>query len=92
MDTPSAITLPERIGKYQIVRQIGLGGMGEVWLATDPLGSQVAVKKGGRDARLSDREMKRFMQEAKALSLIQHRNICRIYGVEIHENIPYMVM
>ena len=70
----------DRIGVYRVVREIGRGGMGEVWLAEDTrLGRPVAIKflTPGRDA--SDKRFQRFQEEARAASALNHPNIVTIY-------------
>ena len=71
-----------RLGRYEIHSQLGLGGMGEVYLARDrELERMVAVKVLPVEAA-SDRErMNRFIQEAKAASALNHPNIITIYEV-----------
>ena len=72
-----------RLGNYEIVAQIGAGGMGEVYRARDPkLARDVAIKVlpkeffEGEDARL------RFDREAKLLASLNHPNIAAIYSFE----------
>jgi serine/threonine-protein kinase len=72
----------QAIGHYQILRMIGKGGMGEVWLAQDTkLDRYVAVKllpaRFTGDANL----VRRFVQEAKAASSLNHPNILTIYEI-----------
>jgi serine/threonine protein kinase/tetratricopeptide (TPR) repeat protein len=78
-------------GHYEIVRQIGAGGMGEVYLAEDPrLERKVALKvlpaAFARDAA----RMRRFVQEAKAASALNHPNILTIYETGEFENKNYI--
>ena len=62
-------------GPYVLESRIGAGGMGEVWKARDTrLGRTVAIK------RLID-QLDRFEQEARAISALNHPNICQIYDV-----------
>jgi TolB-like protein/tRNA A-37 threonylcarbamoyl transferase component Bud32 len=65
-----------KLGPYEIVSQIGAGGMGSVWKAHDPrLNRDVAIKVS--DARFSER----FGREARAVAALNHPNICQIYDV-----------
>lgn len=65
-----------RLGPYEILTQIGAGGMGEVWKARDMrLNRMVAVK------RLGAEHMARFEQEARAIAALNHVNICQIHDL-----------
>ena len=80
-DSP-AVAVGRTIGAYKITRQIGRGGMGEVYLAQDTrLGRRVALKM--LPARFtSDKErLRRFQQEARAASALNHPNIITIHEV-----------
>jgi serine/threonine protein kinase len=72
-----------RLGPYEITALIGIGGMGEVYRATDTnLGRQVAIKVLP-DAVASDAErLSRFDREAKTLAALNHPNITQIHGLE----------
>jgi len=78
-----ALTPGTRLGVYDITAQIGAGGMGEVYRATDTtLGRQVAIKILP-DAFASDPErLARFEREAKTLASLNHPHIAAIYGFE----------
>ncbi len=66
----------EQLGHYKIVSMIGKGGMGEVYLGTDTrLGRSVAIKVSSRE--FNDR----FEREARAISTLNHPNICTLYDV-----------
>ena len=71
-----ALPVGARLGPYEIAVQIGVGGMGEVYRATDiNLGRQVAIKVLP-DAFASDAErLARFDREAKTLAALNHPNI-----------------
>ena len=73
------------IGRYEICSQLGAGGMGEVYLAHDPkLDRKVALKVLHPDVvadKSSDR-VRRFVQEAKAASALNHPNILTIYEID----------
>ena len=84
----------KRIGRYLLRRQLGEGGMGEVWLAeqTEPIRRRVAVKiiKAGMDTRAV---VSRFESERQVLALLDHPNIARVYDAGATENgRPYFVM
>jgi eukaryotic-like serine/threonine-protein kinase len=82
------------IGPYHLVRRIGEGGMGEVWLAEqkDPVRRRVALKliRGG----LSTREtMARFDSERQALALMEHPAIAKVFDAgATPQGAPYFVM
>ena len=75
----------KKIGRYEICSQIGAGGMGEVYLANDTkLDRKVALKILPSDvveAKSGDR-VRRFVQEAKAASALNHPNILTIYEID----------
>ncbi len=85
--------LLKSIGRYEILRPLGSGGMGKVYLAKDPMLERfVAVKmisvaiSDHRDAQT------RFYREALALARLEHRNICHVYDIGDHYGQPYIVM
>ena len=82
-----ALSFPTRktLGRYEICSQLGAGGMGEVYLAHDPkLDRKVAIKilpTDVVDSQAGDR-VRRFVQEAKAASALNHPNILTIYEID----------
>ena len=80
------------IGQYEVVRLIGEGGMGRVFLARDPmLDRHVAVKVLSSAAPLGE-EVARFEREAKALAALDHPNILSIHEFGRVGATPYVVM
>ena len=71
------------IGHYEIKAQLGAGGMGEVYLATDTrLDRQVAIKALPAHLATDPDRLARFQREAKVLASLNHPNIAQIYGIE----------
>jgi eukaryotic-like serine/threonine-protein kinase len=79
-----------RINQYEMIKMIGEGGMGTVYLARDlRLGRRVAIKF----LQSNQRELtQRFLVEARATARCQHENIVVIYEVGEHAAAPYMVL
>lgn len=74
---------PANIGPYQIVRELGRGGMGEVFLARDTrLDRQVAIKALPAHLAQDPDRLARFQREAKVLASLNHPGIGAIYGLE----------
>ncbi len=72
-----------RLGSYEIVSPLGVGGMGEVYRATDTkLGRDVAIKVIPESFAADPDRMARFNREAQILASLNHPNIAAIYGVE----------
>src|SRR5690348_18466238 len=79
---PLSFAARKRIGRYEIYSQLGAGGMGEVYLAQDTkLDRKVALKVLSHDLTDQDR-VRRFVQEAKAASALNHPNILTIYEID----------
>src|SRR5437016_9777294 len=78
-----SITAGTKLGRYEIRSQLGAGGMGEVYLAKDTkLDRKVALKILPADVATHPDRMKRFVQEAKAASALNHPNIITIYEID----------
>jgi hypothetical protein len=89
------LAVPARLGRYRVLRPLGAGGMGAVYLADDPeLGRPVAVKvpqfAGPPQAQATARQ--RFLREARAAAAVRHPHVCPIYDVGEHVGTPYVVM
>ena len=87
----------EKIGKYQIIEELGKGAMGVVYKAFDPdINREVAIKTIRIHMISEDLEkeeiMKRFLREAQAAGKLQHPNIITIYDIGRENNMAYIVM
>src|SRR3989440_897186 len=72
----------QTIGHYRVLEQLGAGGMGEVYLAEDArLGRKVALKMLPAYLTTEDERVRRFQQEARAASALNHPNIITIYEI-----------
>ena len=83
----------EKIGKYEIVAELGQGGMGVVYKARDPLiGRLVALKTVSPDLVSDPEILKRFYREAQSAGTLQHPNIVTIYDLGEADGCPYIAM
>jgi eukaryotic-like serine/threonine-protein kinase len=83
-----------KLGPYEILGQIGAGGMGEVYRAKDPrLGREVAIKVLPASFSQDADRLRRFEQEAKAAGVLNHPNITAVYdiGTNQSDGAPYVV-
>ena len=82
-----------RLGSYELVAQIGAGGMGEVYQAHDTkLGRDVAIKVLPEAFAHDPERLSRFQREAKMLASLNHPNIATIHGLEQANGTSYLVM
>src|SRR3954466_13820287 len=80
-----------RFGRYEIRAQVGVGGMGEVYLAEDTkLRRTVALKFLPAEVATDQKRMQRFIQEARAVSALNHPNIITIHEIEQDAPAPYI--
>src|SRR5579883_991242 len=78
---------------FEIIERIGEGGMGSVYKARNKMLDRIVALKVVSRHRLSDKDMIRFQNEARALSRLQHRNIATVYDFGIAAGaIPYLSM
>jgi serine/threonine protein kinase/class 3 adenylate cyclase len=81
-----------QIGRYQLLRLLGRGGMGSVYLAHDPqLDRDVALKVPHFRAEQGEM-MERFSREARAAGRLQHPNICTVHEVGEADGVHYLCM
>jgi eukaryotic-like serine/threonine-protein kinase len=88
-----ALTSGTKFGPYEIVAPAGAGGMGEVYRARDiRLDRTVAIKVLADHLESSPDLKQRFEREARAISSLNHPNICHLYDVGSQDGIDYLVM
>jgi eukaryotic-like serine/threonine-protein kinase len=87
------LTAGDTLGAYEIVVPLGAGGMGEVYKARDTrLDRLVAIKILPHDKMGDENRKRRFVQEAKAASALNHPNIVTIYDIGSDKGVDYLVM
>ena len=86
------LTANSNVSHYRIVSKIGAGGMGEVYRAHDSrLDREVAIKVLPAELSSDEDRMRRFEQEAKATSALNHPNILTVYDIGEHDGSPFIV-
>ena len=88
-----ALSAGTRLGPYEIVSLLGVGGMGEVYRATDTnLKRQVAIKVLPQTVATDLERLARFQREAEVLAALNHPNIAHIHGLEKSDGAIALVM
>lgn len=81
------------ISHYRILKKLGAGGMGEVYLAEDSkLDRKVAIKFLTPEAVADEKAKSRLIREARAAAKLDHPNICSIYEVDERDGQSFIVM
>jgi serine/threonine protein kinase/tetratricopeptide (TPR) repeat protein len=89
----SSFLIGQTILHYRIIEKIGVGGMGEVYRATDTkLGRDVALKVLPTDMARDPERLARFQREARAVAAINHPHIVTIYAVEEADGVHFLTM
>ncbi len=92
-ETPTLPEVGARLGHYHLSRELGRGGQGTVYLATDQdLGRQVALKVLDGFAAANPEVLARFRREAMAASALQHPGICAVYEARVEGMTPFIAM
>jgi hypothetical protein len=87
------LSLGTRLGPYEILAPVGAGAMGEVYRARDTrLGRDVAVKVLPGDLEANRERLRRFENEARSLSALNHPNIVTVHEVDEVDSICFIVM
>ncbi len=87
------LVISEIISHYRIVKELGAGGMGEVYLAEDTrLGRQVAIKVLPASYQYDPERRTKFLAEARATSALRSPHIAAIYDIGEHQGSMYIVM
>ena len=82
-----------KFGRYDILSQLGKGGMGEVYLAKDTkLDRKVALKILPAELAANHERMLRFIKEAKAAAALNHPNVAHVYETGEHEGLNFIAM
>jgi serine/threonine-protein kinase len=79
-----------QIGEYSVDAVLGEGGMGKVYIATDPAGGRVALKLVKDDYARDETFRRRFYREARIAQTVQHPNVVPVLDTGEHEGLPYM--
>ncbi|MCZ6850480.1 MAG: protein kinase, partial [Planctomycetota bacterium] len=86
-------TPPTRVGPYEVLREIGRGGMGVVYLARDTkLDRDVAIKALPEALAGDTERLARFEREAKLLASLHHSHIAGVYGLEEQDEARFLIL
>ncbi len=89
----SAQPTPSRLGRFEILRPLGRGGMGQVFLARDPsIGREVALKTISSEVVQTPKARERFLNEAKAAGALSHANLITIHEFGEDGGVLFLVM
>ncbi len=85
--------VPDRLGDFRVIREVGRGGMGIVYEAEQiSLGRRVALKVLPHQSLLEPESVERFRREARAVAGLHHTNIVQVFGTGEQDGLHYFVM
>ena len=79
-------------GEFRLIKELGRGGMGQVYLGKDSFGNSLAIKMLLAGNGASESQLTRFAREAKIMAQLNHRNICRIIKVGEVDHTKFIAM
>src|SRR5687768_14185419 len=88
---PPRWTPPSEFHEYQLLRPLGAGAMGQVWLARDTLLDRTVAVKFIASLEPNPHVRERFLTEARAAARLQHPNVVTLHRVGELEGQPYLV-
>src|SRR3954470_22463849 len=90
---PPAACVGRRVGAFELLGELGRGGMGVVYRAWQPGLNRVVALKMIHGSALADPDaVSRFRREAEAVARLQHPNIVHVHEVGEHDGLPFLVM
>lgn len=90
-ENPATLDAGTRIGRYRVIKPLGAGGMGEVYLARDTtLNRRVALKFLPSQFTSSSERLARFNREAEAASALNHPNILTVYEINSFDDVRFI--
>lgn len=81
-----------RLGSFRILKQLGEGGMGMVFLAEDPMLERRVALKVMRPELAKPEQKQRFLREARAAAKVKHDHVVTIYQVGVEGEVPFLAM
>ena len=83
----------KKLGKYEVIEEVGRGAMGEVYKARDPLIGRPVALKTITSSLVGNKELlERFYREARSAGALEHPNIVTIYELGKDSDIPFIAM